>query len=61
MGSVEFPKQINVSVFSFKTKSVGVIRKKIGAMFFAGGVLVSLNALSDYDAETRGNQPDLFV
>ena len=58
---MEFPEELNVSVFSFKAKSVGIIGKKVGTMSSTEFVLVGLNALGDHNGAGRGDQPGLFV
>jgi len=49
MGGIECPQELNIAVFSFKTKSVGIIREKIGTMGSTECVLVGLNALCDHN------------
>jgi hypothetical protein len=48
VGSIELPKELNVSIFSFKAKSMSIIGKKVGTMPSTECVLVGLNALGDY-------------
>ena len=61
MGCIEFPKELKVSVFSFKAKSGVIIGKKVGTMSSTEFVLVGLNALGGHDGLGRGDQLGLFV